>query len=123
VLYTAISQRCNGVPSSVYSIDLNAADHPIHWFEVGMGGGIWGRATRRVHHEVRRVPAPDRIHRIVDREVHDRHAASGMDRGRLGARRLEDLEQRAVPLDDLIRLARITRSTGRPGPLERETGA
>ena len=44
VLYTAISQRCNGVPSSVYSVDLNAPSHPIHFFEVGMGGGIWGRA-------------------------------------------------------------------------------
>lgn len=44
VLYTAISQRCNGVPSSVYSLDLNAPDRPVHSFEVGMGGGIWGRA-------------------------------------------------------------------------------
>ena len=44
VLYTAISQRCNGVPSRVYSMDLDAPDRPIHFFEVGMGGGIWGRA-------------------------------------------------------------------------------
>jgi outer membrane protein assembly factor BamB len=44
VLYTAISQRCNGVPSGVYSIELEAPERPIHSFEVGMGGGIWGRA-------------------------------------------------------------------------------
>ncbi len=44
VLYTAISQRCNGVPSSVYSMDLNVPEHPIHSFEAGpTGAGIWGR--------------------------------------------------------------------------------
>src|SRR3989442_6337972 len=75
-----------------------------------------------MRYDIRRMPAPDRVHRVVDREVHDGHAASGMDGGRLGARRLEDLEQRAVPLDDLIRLTRITRSMGRPGSLEREIG-
>lgn len=44
VLYTAISQRCNGVPSGVWSMDLNVPERPIHSFEVGIGGGIWGRA-------------------------------------------------------------------------------
>jgi outer membrane protein assembly factor BamB len=43
VLYTAIGQRCNGVPSGVWSMDLNTPDHPIHSFEAGPGG-IWGRA-------------------------------------------------------------------------------
>lgn len=43
VLYTAISQRCNGVMSGVYSIDLNSPDLPIHSFEAGRPG-IWGRA-------------------------------------------------------------------------------
>jgi outer membrane protein assembly factor BamB len=43
VLYTAISQRCNSVLSGVYSIDLNAPDQPIHYFQAGRPG-IWGRA-------------------------------------------------------------------------------
>src|SRR5215471_1072204 len=43
VLYTAIGQRCNGVPSAVYSIDLAAAEHPISSFQCGPAG-IWGRA-------------------------------------------------------------------------------
>lgn len=43
VLSTAISQRCNGVTSGVYSMDLNAPDLPIHSFEAGRPG-IWGRA-------------------------------------------------------------------------------
>jgi outer membrane protein assembly factor BamB len=43
VLYTAIGQRCNGVPSGVYSMDIKAADHPVHSFQAGRPG-IWGRA-------------------------------------------------------------------------------
>ena len=43
LLYTAIGQRCNGVPSGVYSIDLNAPEHPIRSFQSGPAG-IWGRA-------------------------------------------------------------------------------
>jgi outer membrane protein assembly factor BamB len=43
LLYTAIGQRCNGVPSGVYSIDLNSPEHPIRSFQSGPAG-IWGRA-------------------------------------------------------------------------------
>lgn len=43
VLYTALSQRCNGAMSAVYSIDLNAPGLPIHSFQAGRPG-IWGRA-------------------------------------------------------------------------------
>ncbi|HKE26374.1 MAG TPA: PQQ-binding-like beta-propeller repeat protein [Bryobacteraceae bacterium] len=43
VLYTAISQRCNGATSGVYSIDLHAPDEPIRSFLAGRPG-IWGRA-------------------------------------------------------------------------------
>jgi outer membrane protein assembly factor BamB len=43
MLYTAIGQRCNGVPSAVYSIDLAAPEHPIRSFQAGPAG-IWGRA-------------------------------------------------------------------------------
>jgi hypothetical protein len=42
ILYTAIGQRCNGVPSGVYSIDLNNPEHPIRAFQAGPPG-IWGR--------------------------------------------------------------------------------
>jgi outer membrane protein assembly factor BamB len=43
VLYTAIGQRCNGVLSAVYSIDVAAPEHPIRSFQAGPAG-IWGRA-------------------------------------------------------------------------------
>ena len=44
VLYTTISQNCNGVKSGVYSIDLGNADRKISYFEAGTNGaGIWGR--------------------------------------------------------------------------------
>jgi outer membrane protein assembly factor BamB len=43
ILYTAVGQRCNGVPSGVYSLDLNKPDHPVHSFQAGRPG-IWGRA-------------------------------------------------------------------------------
>ena len=42
ILYTAISQRCNGVLSGVYSIDLNDPEHTVHSFQAGRPG-IWGR--------------------------------------------------------------------------------
>jgi hypothetical protein len=43
VLYTAIGQRCNGVLSGVWSIDLNSPERPIRSFQAGPPG-IWGRA-------------------------------------------------------------------------------
>ena len=42
LLYTAVSQRCNNVPSGVYSLDLNVPEHPVHSFQAGRPG-IWGR--------------------------------------------------------------------------------
>jgi outer membrane protein assembly factor BamB len=42
ILYTAIGQRCNGVPSGVYAIDVNSPDHMIRSFQSGPSG-IWGR--------------------------------------------------------------------------------
>lgn len=42
VLYTSISQRCNGAVSAVQSVDLSLPDHPVHSFHVGRPG-IWGR--------------------------------------------------------------------------------
>ena len=43
VLYTPTSQRCNGTISAVYSMDLNAHDQPVRFFQAGRPG-IWGRA-------------------------------------------------------------------------------
>ncbi len=43
MLYTSIGQRCNGVPSGVYSMDLNTPEHTIRSFTSGPAG-IWGRA-------------------------------------------------------------------------------
>jgi outer membrane protein assembly factor BamB len=44
VLYTTISQNCNGVRSGVYAMDLSNADRKISYFEAGTNGaGIWGR--------------------------------------------------------------------------------
>jgi outer membrane protein assembly factor BamB len=44
VLYTAISQNCNGVRSGVYAMDLSAPEHKVSYFEAGTNGaGIWGR--------------------------------------------------------------------------------
>jgi outer membrane protein assembly factor BamB len=43
ILYTAVSQRCNSVPSGVYSLDLNSPEHPVRSFQAGRPG-IWGRA-------------------------------------------------------------------------------
>jgi hypothetical protein len=43
ILYAAVGQRCNGVLSGVYSLDLSKPDHPVHSFQAGRPG-IWGRA-------------------------------------------------------------------------------
>lgn len=43
VLHTSIGQGCNGVPSGVYTMELNAPNHPVHSFQAGRPG-IWGRA-------------------------------------------------------------------------------
>jgi type 1 glutamine amidotransferase len=43
VLYTAVSQGCNGVMSGVYSVDISQPDQPIRDFQAGRPG-IWGRA-------------------------------------------------------------------------------
>ena len=44
MLYTTISQNCNGVKSGVYAMDLGNADHKVSYFEAGTNGaGIWGR--------------------------------------------------------------------------------
>jgi outer membrane protein assembly factor BamB len=45
LLYTTISQNCNGVKSGVYAMDLNSADRKVAYFEAGTNGaGVWGRA-------------------------------------------------------------------------------
>lgn len=49
ILYTTISQNCNGVKSGVYSMDLTNADHKVSYFETGTNGaGIWGRGGAAV---------------------------------------------------------------------------
>lgn len=46
VLYTAISQGCNGAKSAVYAMDLNKPERPVTSFLATTtgGAGIWGRA-------------------------------------------------------------------------------
>jgi outer membrane protein assembly factor BamB len=45
LLYTTISQNCNGVKSGVYAMDLSSAEHKVSYFETGTNGaGVWGRA-------------------------------------------------------------------------------
>lgn len=45
VIYTTISQGCNGAKSGVYAMDLKDPKHPIAFFQADVaGGGIWGRA-------------------------------------------------------------------------------
>ena len=45
VLYTNLSQGCNGARSGVYAMDLGAPDRPTKFFQSATGGaGIWGRA-------------------------------------------------------------------------------
>jgi len=49
VLYTSISQNCNGVKSGVYAMDVGNADHKVSYFEAGANGaGIWGRGGAAV---------------------------------------------------------------------------
>jgi outer membrane protein assembly factor BamB len=49
ILYTSISQNCNGVKSGVYAMDLNEADRKVSYFEVGTNGaGVWGRGGAAV---------------------------------------------------------------------------
>ncbi|HTW67455.1 MAG TPA: hypothetical protein VME17_22710 [Bryobacteraceae bacterium] len=44
VLYTTVSQNCNGVRSGVYAMDLSTPQHKVAYFEAGTNGaGIWGR--------------------------------------------------------------------------------
>lgn len=44
ILYTTISQNCNGVRSGVYAMDLTSPDRKVSYFEAGKNGaGIWGR--------------------------------------------------------------------------------
>lgn len=46
LLYTTISQGCNGAKSGVYAVDLNDAKRPVSSFlsTTTGGAGIWGRA-------------------------------------------------------------------------------
>ena len=45
VVYTALSQGCNGAKSAIYSIDMKDPKYPVKSFQVSSGGGgIWGRA-------------------------------------------------------------------------------
>ena len=45
VLYTTISQGCNGARSGVYALDLNAPNAKPKFFQAARdGAGIWGRA-------------------------------------------------------------------------------
>ena len=49
VLYTTISQGCNGAKSGVYSMNLRDPNRPIAFFQASTGGaGIWGRAGAAV---------------------------------------------------------------------------
>lgn len=42
VVYTALSQHCNGAKNGVYGLDLKDPSHPVTTFTTA--GGIWGRA-------------------------------------------------------------------------------
>jgi outer membrane protein assembly factor BamB len=45
ILYTNISQGCNGARSGVYAMDMSTPAHKITFFQASRGGaGIWGRA-------------------------------------------------------------------------------
>jgi outer membrane protein assembly factor BamB len=44
VLYTTISQGCNGAKSGVSAMDLKDPKHPVSFFQSDtIGGGVWGR--------------------------------------------------------------------------------
>ncbi|HZT29171.1 MAG TPA: PQQ-binding-like beta-propeller repeat protein [Bryobacteraceae bacterium] len=52
VLYTTISQGCNGAKSGVYAMDLRDPERPVRFFQSApAGGGIWGRAGAAVSPE------------------------------------------------------------------------
>src|SRR5579862_5333632 len=59
ILYTTISQNCNGVKSGVYAMDLNGADRQVSYFEASSasGAGIWGRAGAAVTSDGRLIIA------------------------------------------------------------------
>ena len=45
VVYTVLSQGCNGARSAIYAMDMKDPKHPVKSFQVASGGGgIWGRA-------------------------------------------------------------------------------
>ncbi len=45
VLYTTISQGCNGAKSGVYAMNMADPKHPVAFFQASTAGaGIWGRA-------------------------------------------------------------------------------
>jgi outer membrane protein assembly factor BamB len=50
VIYTTISQRCNGAPSSVYGVDISDPNQPVKIFVASLtgGAGIWGRGGAAV---------------------------------------------------------------------------
>jgi outer membrane protein assembly factor BamB len=50
ILYTTVSQNCNGVKSGVYAMDLSGPDRKVSYFEASnaRGAGIWGRAGAAV---------------------------------------------------------------------------
>ena len=49
ILYTAISQNCNGVKSGVYAMDLTNPSRKVSYFQAGTNGaGIWGRGGAAV---------------------------------------------------------------------------
>lgn len=57
ILYTTVSQNCNGVKSGVYSMDLSNADHKISHFQASSanGSGIWGRAGAAITSDGRAI--------------------------------------------------------------------
>ena len=58
VLYTTISQNCNGVRSGVYALDLNSPEHTVTSFEAGTNGaGIWGRGGAAITSDGRLIVA------------------------------------------------------------------
>ena len=45
ILYTTLSQGCEGTKSGIYAMDLNDPKRPVTFFQSdSAGGGIWGRA-------------------------------------------------------------------------------
>ena len=50
ILYTPVSQNCNGVKSGVYAMDISEPEHNVSYFEASSatGAGIWGRGGAAV---------------------------------------------------------------------------